>query len=90
MAPYTQKARSKCITILWRADFFEAKWAIIAKAYSVVRGDRDKSEVPLEKFLVRVQAIMILIEPENYLALMGWKLDKPDVTDEVCDWAFRP
>jgi len=32
--------------------------------------------------------MMVLIEPANYLRLMGWKLDKPDVNDEVCGQAL--
>jgi len=75
--------RSKCITIIWKADLFEAKWTIAAKAYSILRGDRDKSEVPLDKYLARVETLLVFVEPANYLTLMGWKLDPPGMKDEV-------
>ncbi|CAK4033772.1 alpha1 mating-type [Lecanosticta acicola] len=50
LAPHTQQAISKALTIFWRVDPFEAKWTILAKAYSIVCGCRKKKDAPLDDF----------------------------------------
>lgn len=50
LAPHTQKAISKVLTVFGRADPFEAKLVILAKAYSIVRGCREKKDAPLDEF----------------------------------------
>ena len=49
-----QKVKSRILTVcileVWKADPFEAKWFILAKTYSILRGDRDKAEVSLGPF----------------------------------------
>ncbi|EME78291.1 uncharacterized protein MYCFIDRAFT_80719 [Pseudocercospora fijiensis CIRAD86] len=50
LASYTQKSISKCLSILWRADFFEGKGSILAKAYSIVCGCREEKDAPLDEF----------------------------------------
>ncbi|KAA8645453.1 uncharacterized protein ATNIH1004_006872 [Aspergillus tanneri] len=37
----TQKAKSGILRFLWQNDPFKAKWAILAKAYSIIRDDHD-------------------------------------------------
>nr|ABK91356.1 putative mating type 1-1-1 protein [Dothistroma septosporum] len=74
---HTQKAISKALTILWRADPFEAKWAILAKAYSVLRGCREKKDAPLDTFFVFCAPLIGVIPPEEYLQWMGWQMGPP-------------
>lgn len=69
----TQKARSGILKFLWSNDSFKAKWAILAKAYSIIRDDHD-GEVTLEQFLSLNAPFIRIIEPVRYLEMMGWEL----------------
>ncbi|KXT12087.1 hypothetical protein AC579_1856 [Pseudocercospora musae] len=50
LASYTRKSISKCLTIVWHADLFACRWSILVKAYSIVRGCREKKDAPLDGF----------------------------------------
>jgi hypothetical protein len=69
----TQKSKSGIIKFLWQHDLFKAKWAILAKAYSIIR-DKHGSDVSLDTFLNLTVPFIGLIEPPNYLDTMGWQL----------------
>ncbi|KAB8236785.1 mating-type protein MAT alpha 1-domain-containing protein [Aspergillus alliaceus] len=73
----TQKAKSGILRFLWQNDPFKAKWAILAKAYSIIRDDHD-SNVSLESFLGLNAQFIGIIEPSRYLNVMGWQLDVDD------------
>ncbi|GAD92179.1 mating-type protein MAT alpha 1 [Paecilomyces variotii No. 5] len=70
---FTQKAKSGILRFLWENDPFKAKWAILAKAYSIIR-DSHVGQVSLDTFLVLNCHFVGIIEPEKYLAAMGWEL----------------
>lgn len=84
LSPRTQKVKSKILTILWKEDPFEAKWSILAKSYSVLRGHRDKEEVSLDKFLEFCAPLIGVIPPHMYLNIMGWELGESGGQDQVC------
>jgi len=69
----TQKARSGILKFLWQNDPFKAKWAILAKAYSIIR-DNHVGEVSLDSFLNLNGNFIGILEPNRYLAAMGWEL----------------
>lgn len=69
----TQKAKSGLLKFLWQNDPFKAKWAILAKAYSIIRDDH-VGEVSLDSFLNLNANILGIIVPEAYLTSMGWEL----------------
>lgn len=69
----TQKAKSGILRFLWQNDPFKAKWALLAKAYSIVRDDHVR-EVSLDSFLNLNTAFIGIIEPARYLNVMGWEL----------------
>ncbi|KAE8379244.1 mating-type protein MAT alpha 1-domain-containing protein [Aspergillus bertholletiae] len=73
----TQKAKSGILRFLWQNDPFKAKWAILAKAYSIIRDDHE-SNVSLESFLGLNTQFIGIIGPGRYLEVMGWKLDVDD------------
>ncbi|KAI6843472.1 hypothetical protein KC340_g8527 [Hortaea werneckii] len=88
LAPHTQKTISKVLTAWWRADPFEAKWAILAKAYSILRGARDKDEAPLDEFFRLCAPRIGVIPPDQYQQMMGWQLipaneDEQDKTPQI-------
>ena len=82
LAPHTQKTISKVLTSWWREDPFEAKWAMLAKAYSIVRGSRDKEDAPLDEFFKIAAPLIAVIPPEEYQQRMGWQLVEARVNDE--------
>ncbi|QDS68478.1 hypothetical protein FKW77_010845 [Venturia effusa] len=69
---FQQKDISGFLTRMWSNDPFQAKWSIIAKAYSVIRDMVGKANAPLDKFLQIVCPLINIIEPVNYLDTMGW------------------
>ncbi len=69
-----QKAISGFLTYLWQHDLFQAKWAILAKAYSVIRDTKGKANTPLDRFLSVNGPFIGVISPSDYLALMGWEM----------------
>ncbi|KAK3635458.1 hypothetical protein LTR56_014742 [Elasticomyces elasticus] len=74
LSPHTQKAISKILMTWWRDDPFSAKWAILAKAYSILRGCREKEDAPLDHFLALAVPLMGIVPPEHYQSMMGWQL----------------
>lgn len=73
----TQKARSGILKFLWQNDPFKAKWAILAKAYSIIRDDHE-GEVTLDQFLTLNIDFIRILEPTRYLEAMGWELNIDD------------
>lgn len=69
----TQKAKSGILKFLWQNDPCKAKWAILAKAYSIIRDDH-VGEVSLDSFLSLNMSYLGIIEPDRYLDAMGWEL----------------
>ncbi|KAI4219929.1 MAG: hypothetical protein L6R40_008701 [Gallowayella cf. fulva] len=67
-----QKVISAYIVVLWESDPFKAKWAILAKAYSVIRDRVGKAHAPLDAFLMLVADFVKIIAPKDYLVAMGW------------------
>ncbi|PYH44972.1 mating-type protein MAT alpha 1 [Aspergillus saccharolyticus JOP 1030-1] len=71
----TQKAKSGILRFLWQNDPFKAKWTIIAKAYSIVRDTHEhEHSVTLETFLNLNSGMIGILQPEQYLDVMGWQL----------------
>ena len=59
---------------VWQHDPFKAKWAVIAKAYSVLRDSLGKENAPLDKFFAISCSLMSIIEPAHYFVAMGWEI----------------
>jgi hypothetical protein len=51
---FQQKNISGFLTRMWQEDPFKAKWAIVAKAYSIIRDKVGKAHAPLDIFLQTV------------------------------------
>lgn len=71
---FEQKVISTYIVFLWEHDVFKAKWALAAKAYSIIRDHVGKEHAPLDIFLTLVADLLGLIKPQCYLAVMGWEI----------------
>lgn len=57
---------------LWQSDPFKAKWALVAKAHSVIRDHVGKENAPLNDFLSLVAELVGILDPRSYLVTMGW------------------
>ncbi|KAF3482311.1 alpha-box mating type protein [Arthroderma uncinatum] len=66
----SQKVKSGLLRTLWGSDPFKAKWAIVAKAYSVIR-DKHIGQVTLESFLTLIVPFIGIVSVANYLNAMG-------------------
>ncbi|KAK2804546.1 hypothetical protein FQN51_001747 [Onygenales sp. PD_10] len=69
----SQKIKSGVLRLLWNSDPFKAKWAILAKAYSIVR-DNHAGQVSLESFLALNGPLIGIVAPSDYLRVMGLQL----------------
>ncbi|TWU74669.1 hypothetical protein ED733_003798 [Metarhizium rileyi] len=69
-----QKTASGFLTTLWNKDPFRNKWALIAKVYSFVRDEIGKDKITLAYFLSFSCPVMGIIEPQSYLAVLGWSV----------------
>lgn len=67
-----QKEVSSYLTLLWGKDPFRNKWVLLGKVYSFVRDEVGKAKAPLGDFLAIACPIMGIIEPAEYLRLLGW------------------
>lgn len=56
---------------------------MLAKAYSVLRGSREKEDAPLDKFLEECAPLIGVIPPDRYQEMMGWQLNPADEGDKV-------
>ncbi|ODH51262.1 hypothetical protein GX48_02691 [Paracoccidioides brasiliensis] len=70
----SQKIKSGLLRHLWTSDPFKAKWAILAKAYSIIR-DSHAGQVNLESFLTLNGPLIGIVGPKDYLRVMGLQLD---------------
>jgi Mating-type protein MAT alpha 1 HMG-box len=63
---------------LWKApDPFQTKWALIAKAYSIIRREQGRSLSNVKDFLAVTAPFMDMIPPEDYLEVLGYVLYEP-------------
>lgn len=62
----------------FQANANTTRRTILAKAYSIVRGDREKEEAPLDDFLALCTPLMGMITPDEYEEKMGWSLGEKD------------
>jgi hypothetical protein len=60
-----------------------ARRAILAKAYSTVRGTKEKKDAPLDEFFAICAPLIGVIPPEYYLESMGWVMVPPQHGDQV-------
>ena len=69
-----QKEISGVLTFLWKNDPAQNKWAILAKAYSIIRDAQGKLASPVEIFLSINAPFIKVPHPSEYLRAMGWAI----------------
>lgn len=65
-----QKDISGLLTFLWQNDPFKTKWALLAKAYTIIRSQQKTAS--LHKFLKINAPFVGVIPPSEYLEILGW------------------
>lgn len=88
LKPLQQKDISPLLHQLWVDERFKAKWAIVAKAYSVIRDSIGKVNVPLDKFFAIAIDHVGIINVDQYLLCMGYA--KPTANAKVLTRLFHP
>lgn len=71
-----QKYRSSILSVLWGRDPFQAKWAILARAYTLMRDAGVKKTVA--DFLPIACPHIGIISVDNYLANLNWTFEIND------------
>jgi len=74
---------------IWAADPYKAKWAVIAKAYALIRDQHSKANAPLDTFLDLVGPMAGAINHTEYLSIMGWYFSEEE-GNRVLKRAFIP
>jgi hypothetical protein len=69
---FQQKQVSTLLQVLWAEDPFKAKWAILAKAYSMIRDRVGKEDAPLDNFLDLCCPEIGIISINEYLNKLNW------------------
>ena len=81
---HQQKEISGFLRKMWKVDPFQAKWAILAKAYSIIRDHKGKAFAPLDLFLSLTCPHIGIITANEYLPRLGWSLVVEDGCKVLC------
>lgn len=85
-----QKNISGFLTRIWGKDPFKAKWAILAKAYSLLREEHSKVDAPLDAFLAIACPIINIVPREDYMSTMGWNILVSEDSVNTIERVFEP
>lgn len=69
-----QSYASTNLNTLWQQDPFKAKWAVLAKTYSLIKNRVGKRKAPLNTFLQLTCRKMGIIAVADYLKILGWDM----------------
>ncbi|KAI9802884.1 MAG: hypothetical protein M1826_005038, partial [Phylliscum demangeonii] len=85
-----QKQISGFLTFLWRRDPFKSKWAVLAKAFSIIRENARVGQSPLNVFLALNTPFVGIIPPKEYLEILGWQVKVSDSGQTSLERQFVP
>ncbi|EKV16606.1 Mating type protein [Penicillium digitatum] len=69
-----QKVKSMAISEMWQDDTLKSHWAILAKAYTVIRDHFDVDTPSLSIFVDLCLPLMGFLSRQQYLASSGWSV----------------
>ncbi|KAJ6026799.1 Mating type protein [Penicillium canescens] len=78
-----QKVKSTVISQLWEEDTMKPQWAVLAKAYTLIRDHFEVDHPSLPAFVKLVAPLIGLGEPDVYLKACGWKIRQADDHMEI-------
>lgn len=74
LATLQQKEISGIMRNLWHFDPVKGKWAVLAKAYTLIRDKKGKANAPLDGFLNLNAPYIGIANPDEYLIKLGWEI----------------
>lgn len=69
-----QKVKSMVISEMWQDDTLKSHWAILAKAYTIIRDHFNVDTPSLSAFVDLCLPLMGFLSRQQYLALSGWSV----------------
>ncbi|CAI7630324.1 unnamed protein product [Penicillium viridicatum] len=69
-----QKVKSMAISEMWQDDTLKSHWAILAKAYTIIRDHFDVDTPSLSAFVDLCLPLMGFLSRQQYLASSGWSV----------------
>lgn len=69
-----QKDISGIMTSFWHFDGSKDKWAVLAKAYTLIRDLKGKTDAPLNIFLKFNAPRAGILNPDDYITKLGWEI----------------
>ncbi|CAP86109.1 hypothetical protein N7489_002809 [Penicillium chrysogenum] len=67
-----QKVKSMAISEMWQDDTLKSHWAILAKAYTIIRDHFDVDTPSLSTFVELCLPLMGHLDRQQYLRMAGW------------------
>lgn len=68
------KKLSQPLSTLWESDPNKSKWAMMTKAWSIIRDQIGKGKAPLDVFFKIVCPLLNIPSPQTYFEELGWYL----------------
>jgi hypothetical protein len=75
---WPMKKLSNLVGQLWEKDPNKSIWSLLAKAWSTMRDQIGKDNVPLDHFFQIICPYLNIPSPNTYLELQGWNLETND------------
>jgi hypothetical protein len=75
---WPMKKLSNLVGQLWEKDPNKSIWSLLAKAWSTMRDQIGKDNVPLDRFFQIMCPYLDIPSPDTYLELQGWNLEIND------------
>ncbi|CAI7647182.1 hypothetical protein PCG10_009423 [Penicillium crustosum] len=69
-----QKVKSMAISEMWQDDTLKSHWAVLAKAYTIIRDHFDVDTPSLSAFVDLCLPLMGFLSRQQYLASSGWSI----------------
>ncbi|KAJ5114665.1 transcriptional regulator family: HMG [Penicillium alfredii] len=69
-----QKTKSAAISTMWDSDTIKDKWAVLARAYTVIRDEYEIANPSLPEFVELTSVLFGLPTPKDYLRYSGWEI----------------
>lgn len=62
------------MTNFWQSEPAKDKWAILAKAYTLIRDKKGKANAPLDVYLDLAAPRVGILKPDEYMIKLGWEI----------------
>lgn len=67
------------ISTIWTIDPFKPQWAVLAKAYTLLREHFDLDDTRVSNFVAKTKHLFNFPTPQQYLDRVGWRIQRETV-----------